>query len=262
MSVDNCKLYDWTQKWFFGEELTSRYGGLENLVAANGLKPTDENKNITGFRIMYDGDRILNEFAGKMLVEPEGDMEELTVNSYEEFKQKYIMRIKNKANGNDVTGLFNHKSGQMKLTYSDLKNYYISDEGATVGPKKYVDKLPEDFMDPDLVYDKTSVGKGTKALLLTTGEMPLLSAVVLKTSEYALGPKVVLIKNGKIAKESFAEYDEATDTVKIMERVYSPDGTRREYCLQEHEIGPQMESQILQRVEPYHVPAEAAHPHI
>jgi len=225
---DGSVLYDWTKKWFFEEELPAQLGSLDSIVS-NSANTARENHNQVSFRIVYDGDRVLNEFAEKMINDYDNyPRHSVKIENFEDFRNNYIQTLKDMPN-DDVTSMYNHISGEMLMTSGELQNSYQRPDGSKATAYPYVQQLPDDFLHPKGLKTKYSVGTGTKAVLLTTGEHKELGGVILKTSQYHLGPKVVLVKDGKVAKESFAKYENGA--IDIRERAYKDDGTRTEYSI-------------------------------
>jgi len=205
MTRENYGFYDWAKKWFYEENLPNHLEHLDSLdtLLDNKRKPSKthmEQKNTFSFRTLYDGVKILNEIYHDSMANPKADLVgPISIESYDDFKNKYIPFLNSLYNCDDVVGLLNHKDGIMKIAYSKLKNHY---EGIDL--QDILDNLPDDFMDNESIVPKATVGSGTQAILLTTKKYPV-DGVEVKSSEYLLGPKVLKMSKGAIEKESFAK---------------------------------------------------------
>ncbi len=197
--------YDWARRWHFEENLPKYIQHMDSLdtLLDDNHKPSRtrmEQKNTFSFRTLYDGVKILNDIYCQAMVNIKARLEgPVTIDSYEEFKDRYIPFLSSLYNCDDVVGLLNHKEGTMKIAYSKLKNYYDG-----IDPQEIIDNLPDDFMAVKGTVSKGTVGSGTQAMLLTTKRFPV-DGVEVKSSDYVIGPKVLKMTKGAIEKESFAK---------------------------------------------------------
>jgi len=225
----DSKIFEWVCHWYFSENLPRCFPYMDNGGKVldhrgNPIRPGRENPHLDHLLVIYDGDTLLNKVHELITDDEEELSKPVVIDSLEGFLSDVRLNEQTRDNDDDVTRFYNHRSGQMTVAYSPLRNYY-----AGTNEKQLIEKgLPLNFMSPDGDIPRTKIGKATRASLLATdrfrGRDGLhVNAVLAKTTEYFFGGKVVLFSEGRLLRERYAKaYDPVSNYLQCIECHYEP----------------------------------------